>query len=147
MLAGCRAVLSSSYNLKVVVIQWTLTHHSSIQPFHQLPVLVLGVISCPIFPHHVSDSSCLGKTKVLNVIINLLVTYYNLSNNRQNIDRPNIGYRNLPVLHPLHSDIALRLKTFQRDSYRCTAHTHRRHLSIIYCRNLGIGTGPGYLSS
>lgn len=47
--------------------------------------------ACAIFPHHVNDSCGLSDAEMLNVRINLFVTYFYLPDDRENLHRLDVG--------------------------------------------------------
>ena len=67
----------SNYNIIVVPFR-ILAHHTRHQSSHQLLVFILRMLSGAVFPHHIPDSGRFGQTEVLNVIICLFVSFFNL---------------------------------------------------------------------
>ncbi len=61
--------------------------------------------ACTIFPHHVSDSCGLSDSQVLNVGINLLVTYLHLPDDGQYLHRLDVGDRHRLILQRLDGEI------------------------------------------
>ena len=58
-----------SYYIIVIVSQWILYCHTSIEPTHKLFVFFSTMVASTIFPHHIRDSSSFSNSEVLNMFV------------------------------------------------------------------------------
>ncbi len=82
---------SLPHYFKIIISFGIFANHTSIQSRHQLLILFSGMITCTIFPHHVSNPGCFSNSKVFYMIVCFFVSSFYLSDDRQDIYRFDVG--------------------------------------------------------
>ena len=79
--------IGSCYHFVVIISQWILPSHSGIEPIHELLIFFSTMITCTIFPHHISDSGSFSYSEMFYVFVCFLISWFDLSDDGQDIRR------------------------------------------------------------
>lgn len=77
---------SLAYYLEIIVSFWIFINHTSVKSVHQFLILFWAMITCSVFPHHISNSGSFSYSEMFYMFVYFFISCFYLSYNRQNVN-------------------------------------------------------------